>query len=223
MLSIVTILEIMSLYLVSFGLAAFAIIAIAQILYDKGIITKTSNDQIPNDFTEFTQSTPKVATPKVATPKVATPATFIEFRRLKTPKPYHNKYVSKPERECCEVMKELTGLQFYSTRPDFLKNIITGRNLELDCYNHDLRLAVEYNGIQHYRYPNKFHKSKEQFEKQLIRDDMKRLLCDRNGIYLITVPYTESHRIKEFLTDKYNEFLEVKERNKHNIRSIHGI
>jgi len=203
----------MSLYLVSFGLAAFAIIAIAQILYDKGIITKTSNDQIPNDFTHSTQSTPKVATP----------ATFIEYRRLKTPKPYRNKYVSKPERECCEVMKELTGLQFYSTRPDFLKNIITGRNLELDCYNHDLRLAVEYNGIQHYRYPNKFHKSKEQFEKQLIRDDMKRLLCDRNGIYLITVPYTESHRIKEFLTDKYNEFLEIKKRNKHNIRNKHGI
>jgi len=218
MLSIVTILEIMSLYLVSFGLAAFAIIAIAQILYDKGIITKTSNDQIPNDFTHSTHSTQ--STPKVATPKVATPATFIEYRRLKTPKPYHNKYVSKPERECCEVMKELTGLQFYSTRPDFLKNPTTGRNLELDCYNHELRLAVEYNGIQHYRYPNKFHKSKEQFEKQLIRDDMKRLLCDRNGIYLITVPYTESHRIKEFLTDKYNEFLEIKKRN---IRNKHGI
>ena len=218
MISIVTVLEIMSLYLVSFGLAAFAIIAIAQILYDKGIITKTSNDQIPNDFTQSTHSTPKVTIPKVTTPKAITPVTFIEYRRLKTPKPYHNKYVSKPERECCEVMTELTGLQFYSTRPDFLKNIITGRNLELDCYNHELRLAVEYNGMQHYRYPNKFHKSKEQFENQLIRDDMKRLLCDRNGIYLITVPYTESHRIKEFLTDKYNEFLEIKERNNHNMR-----
>jgi hypothetical protein len=65
----------------------------------------------------------------------------------------------------------------------------TNMPLELDCYNAELRIAAEYNGVQHYEFPNPFHKNKEEFIKQLRRDDYKRKACDQLGIYLITVPY----------------------------------
>ena len=32
----------------------------------------------------------------------------------------------------------------------------TGKSLELDCYNVEYGVALEYNGIQHYKFPNPF-------------------------------------------------------------------
>ena len=51
--------------------------------------------------------------------------------------------------------------------------------LELDGYNHKLRLAFEYNGYQHYDYPNVFHKTREEFYKQRERDRLKAELCKK--------------------------------------------
>ena len=65
----------------------------------------------------------------------------------------------------------------------------TGKNLELDGYNSDLKLAFEYNGIQHYVYPNRFHKTVKEFEDQVRRDVFKKDACSLSGIYLIVIPY----------------------------------
>ena len=109
---------------------------------------------------------------------------------------------SKGEAECRRVLQSLFKKPFPSQRPDFLRNPVTGGNfnLELDCYNPNLRLAVEYNGIQHYKYTPYFHRSKDHFMNQKYRDDMKRRMCKENGILLIEVPYTiKLEMIKEFL------------------------
>lgn len=85
----------------------------------------------------------------------------------------------------------------------WLKNPDTGSMLELDCYNPEFRLAVERNGIQHYEYPNRFHKSEAEFNTQVQRDIFKKIQCDKNGIYLIIVPYTVSEKeIPEFIRRK---------------------
>lgn len=99
---------------------------------------------------------------------------------------------SRGERACREAIENLTGKKFPKARPDFLRNYITGNksNLELDCYNSKMKLAVEYNGRQHYEYIPFFHKSKEAFYNQKYRDDMKKRLCSENGVTLIVVPYT---------------------------------
>jgi hypothetical protein len=68
-----------------------------------------------------------------------------------------------------------------------------GHNLEIDCFNSEVRLGVEYNGIQHYKYNTFFHKNFEAFRNQQYRDEMKRSLCKENGIKLIEVPYTVKH------------------------------
>jgi hypothetical protein len=93
------------------------------------------------------------------------------------------------EAECKRILEKMFGVTFKTVRPRFLRNPETGRNLEIDCYNHDLRLGIEYNGKQHYVFPNGFHKNIEIFNKQVYRDALKLKLCDEAGVYLISVPY----------------------------------
>lgn len=112
---------------------------------------------------------------------------------------------SKGEAECRRVMQQLFDKPFPSQRPDFLRNPVTGGhfNLELDCYNAELKLAVEYNGVQHYKYVPYFHRNKDHFMNQKYRDDMKRRMCKQHGVTLIEVPHTVSlPDIRSFLVDK---------------------
>jgi hypothetical protein len=99
---------------------------------------------------------------------------------------------SRGETECRRVLEQLFKKPFANQRPDFLRNPVTGGkyNLELDCYNSGLKLAVEYHGAQHYKYIPFFHKNKESFYNQKYRDDMTRRKCQDNGVDLIEVPNT---------------------------------
>jgi len=99
---------------------------------------------------------------------------------------------SKGETECRRVLQYIFNKPFNKARPDFLRNPVTGGNfnLELDCFEEQLKLAVEYNGIQHYKMVPYFHKNKEAFLNQKYRDDMKNRMCKQHGITLIEVPYT---------------------------------
>jgi len=112
-------------------------------------------------------------------------------------------FESKGEAECRRVLRALTGRSFDKSRPSFLKNNITNANLELDCFDADMRLAVEYNGRQHYEYCPYFHSSKESFYNIRYRDDMKKRLCDEAGVKLIVVPYTVDVKdIERYLRDR---------------------
>lgn len=111
------------------------------------------------------------------------------------PKPVTRKgrFISRGERICCETMERIYGVPFTTVRPSWLTNPETGRALELDCYNDDLKIGVEYNGEQHYKWPNYTNQSHQQFIDQVRRDELKGKLCDRNGVYLIVVPYNVRH------------------------------
>lgn len=96
---------------------------------------------------------------------------------------------NKTEEKCRKIIQKIYDCKFPTVRPDFLKSPMTGKNLELDCYNEDLRIALEYNGKQHYTYTPHFHKSKKDFFSQVHRDDWKRSRCRELGIRLIEIPY----------------------------------
>ena len=49
---------------------------------------------------------------------------------------------------------------------------------------------IEYNGLQHYKKVDYFHKTDEGFLKQLNRDNEVRKYCKENNIILIEIPYT---------------------------------
>ena len=117
-----------------------------------------------------------------------------------------NKTESKGELECRRFLETVFQAPFPKARPDFLKNPITGNNLEIDCFNHTLRLGVEYNGKQHYSYTSFFHRNKEAAFNQQYRDELKRRICRENNIHLIEVPYTlKLNDIGPFLSLKLKE------------------
>ena len=106
------------------------------------------------------------------------------------------------EQLVCQTLEKIYGVGFPTARPNFLKNEKTGRNLELDCFNENLRIAAEVNGIAHYVFPNKYHHTLEEFQDQVYRDQLKYDLCNKNNVYLITVPYW----LPENMIEKWIEY-----------------
>lgn len=117
---------------------------------------------------------------------------------------YNSKNPSEGETECKEAAKRIFGVPFYTIRPDWLKN---KRNMEIDCYaevEHEgkkLRIGIEYHGMQHYRVVKRFHPNGvEDLQEQIRRDHLKLDLCDKNGVYLIIVPYNvKIDKIEDFI------------------------
>ena len=96
----------------------------------------------------------------------------------------------KHETRCRIIMENLFKVPFISVRPDFLKYDKTGKNLELDVYNEDLKLALEYDGVHHRKFTEFFHKTEQDFYDQQDRDKFKEEKCKELGIILIRVPDT---------------------------------
>lgn len=116
------------------------------------------------------------------------------------------KECSKGELLCKQHLEQRFQLPFIKCRPSFLYNEVTGENLELDLYNHDLKLAVEYNGRQHYEFVPFFHQTRDKFQTQKYRDRMKQELCATHKIYLITVPFTvPDHKIGAYLDERLEQ------------------
>ena len=113
---------------------------------------------------------------------------------------------SEGERMCKDIVEKLTGKKFVKVRPSFLFNYITGRNLELDMHNEELKLAIEFNGEHHYKYTPYFHKNKEAYYCGRYRDYMKRIMCEKEGITLISVSYEEEN-IEKYLSSKLLNFI----------------
>lgn len=90
-----------------------------------------------------------------------------------------------------EIFSDIDGerYKFPSCRPKWLMNPLTKTPMELDCYNEKLQIAAEYQGYQHYEYPNIFHKTMHEFEKQLRRDQLKKEICAKANVMLICIPY----------------------------------
>ena len=111
----------------------------------------------------------------------------------------------KHETRCRIIMENLFRTPFISVRPDFLKYDKTGKNLELDVFNSDLMIALEYDGIHHRKFTEFFHKSEQDFIEQQERDKFKEEKCKELGITLIRVPDTVKY---EDLEDYIKEELD---------------
>lgn len=86
---------------------------------------------------------------------------------------------------------------------DWLKNPKTKKPLQLDFLIsfkekiiinerlHDVVLAVEIQGQQHYKEVKDFHRKKSDFKNQQIRDKIKFSICKSKGIPLIRIKYNK--------------------------------
>lgn len=114
---------------------------------------------------------------------------------------------SKGEVECRRVLQKIFGKPFPNQRPKYMFNSVTGHNLEIDCYNEQLKLGCEYHGRQHYEYVPFMHKTKDAFRNQQYRDQMKIQICNKLGIKLIIVPYKiKIQNIENYIKNKLNNF-----------------
>lgn len=110
------------------------------------------------------------------------------------------------ENQMRNILERIFNNTFVHTRPSFLRNPETKRCLELDAYCEKLKIGCEFNGIQHQEYPNPFHSSRAQFEKQRQRDMLKIDLCKAHGVKLVTVPHTIQHNeLEQYLRDQLHD------------------
>lgn len=107
------------------------------------------------------------------------------------------------EEKCRDILESLTGEAFPTDRPWWLTNPKTGRRLELDGYSEKLRVAFEYNGKQHYEFPNSYHKTREEFDRQVERDNFKMEECRKRGVNLLVIPYDlEDDELHDFIKQR---------------------
>jgi hypothetical protein len=124
--------------------------------------------------------------PQPALPPKETPIPPVDKRpHLSTSDPL----ARSNELEARAALVRLTGKQFPSIRPRWLTNPRSGRALECDCYNDELRLCIEVSGKQHYQHVPYFHRTADAFHYQLFKDKLKRSLLHKHGDQLIVVPY----------------------------------
>jgi len=91
------------------------------------------------------------------------------------------------ERICREFFVQFFNREFPKTRPKWLINA-DGNRMELDGYCKDLWLAFEHHGSQHYRVTRRYTKTEKSLQKRQRDDELKKKLCQKNGIVLIEVP-----------------------------------
>lgn len=121
---------------------------------------------------------------------------------------FQDKSRSIGEEACKVALEKIFKVPFVKIKPAFLLNSATsmGKNknyLEIDLFNQEKMVGVEYQGRQHYEYNPHFHKNKEAFQMQLYRDELKKALCEKNGVTLITVPYTvKPHEIHAYIVNE---------------------
>ena len=86
-----------------------------------------------------------------------------------------------------DALKDI-GCVFQSgVRPEWLVNEVTKCTMELDLFDEGRKLAVEYDGPQHYEFPNGYHKSEAEFHAQQHRDRQKDATCAQLGVTLLRV------------------------------------
>jgi hypothetical protein len=101
------------------------------------------------------------------------------------------------------LQRIFAGKTFDKVRPTWLRNPRTNRPCELDFYCDELKLGVEIQGMQHYVYPNSWHKSRGEWEELMYRDQLKQHLCGQAGVTLLYVPFTvTASRVEQYIREE---------------------
>jgi len=100
----------------------------------------------------------------------------------------------KTEVLCKTILEQKLHIVFTKTR--FYYN---NKRYEFDGYNDEHKIAFEYHGIQHYVYPNHWHKNELEFNMAKQRDIDKQQYCTNMGIKLLIIPYIYNSSIDTYI------------------------
>ena len=100
--------------------------------------------------------------------------------------------------ECVSSILSEIGVKYEQEKTfDWL---IYEKNMYLDFYLPEYNVAIECQGEQHFR-EVKLWGGKEMFLKRKKRDEVKKNLCEKNGIEIIYINYNDKiENIKQLLT-----------------------
>lgn len=98
----------------------------------------------------------------------------------------------KSETELVRILEEYFGKNdiFTSVHPIWAESE-KGVLYEYDIYIKSIRLFIEYDGQQHYKFVKIFHKTKKNFTRQQYRDSQKNKLAAKNNFKLIHIRFDE--------------------------------
>jgi len=119
--------------------------------------------------------------------------------------------VGRGERTCAEYLEKFFGHKFIKVRPKNLINPKTNKKLEFDGYCKELNIAFEYQGRQHYVYPNHCHTNKEKYFTQLKIDEVKRQYCKKNNIILLEIKQFGDIRNLNIIRNIFKELIKYPE------------
>lgn len=105
-------------------------------------------------------------------------------------------------------LEQILGVRFPTTRlseviPNYSGTMHFDGYAEVTLNGKKFKTAFEYNGNQHYEFPNQFNKTLEKFMNQLEYDFKKEKIAINNDIILLIIPYTitpenmQDHIVKE--------------------------
>lgn len=87
-------------------------------------------------------------------------------------------------------------IEYNKKHPEIISN--KGRKLELDIFLPNIKIAFEYQGIQHYK--ENYFADQKKFNRQQENDKLKKIKCKEIGISLYCIPYTWS-RNKNYILE----------------------
>lgn len=112
---------------------------------------------------------------------------------------------SKGEEKIISILKkEKISFEREKQFPDMKKH---GNHLRIDFYLPSENIAIEFNGLAHYKKVDFFHKSNKDFKKRQEYDRYKIRYCLANKIKLYIIPFWELDNIKESKDLFQNKFL----------------
>ena len=80
------------------------------------------------------------------------------------------------------------------------KLTIEERTVEVDVYSKENNYIIEYDGKQHYKYDEFFHKGDyKNYLKQVKRDNSLVQYCKDNSIRLLRIPWKDNNRLEEII------------------------
>lgn len=113
-----------------------------------------------------------------------------------------NVYETRLFDKLCQDFPQLEWIHSYRNRE------LLGR-LELDIFNPKYKIAVEYQGTQHY-HPVDFYGGEKRHKIQLEIDKTKKEICSKNEILLLEFSYDKNEKQDNLITDYYELKVKIK-------------
>ena len=104
------------------------------------------------------------------------------------------------EEQCRIILETLTGEKFPKVSNVF------GTRMHFDGFCEELKLAFEYDGVQHFKFVKHWHRNQTGLAKQKARDKLKNELCEKNNVRMIRIPYTEDNNIEGFIGNWLDDY-----------------